>query len=89
MSINEAERKQDEFDVLLNALSRCSARNEKYIMAKNYLLDNAKNFTRREKKLLKVLKMEYFYSLKKIFIVMVKDQIRLQHLTQALMNPMV
>ena len=49
MSINEAERKQDEFDVLLNALSRCSARNEKYIMAKNELLDNAKNFTRREK----------------------------------------
>ena len=49
MSINEAEQKQDKFDVLLNALSRCPARNEKYIMAKNELLDNAKIFTRREK----------------------------------------
>ena len=47
------------------------------------------NYTRVEKKSLKGLKMEYFHSLKKTFIVMVKDQIRLQYLTQALMNLMV
>ena len=43
-------------------------------------------FTRGEKKLLKGLKMEYFHSLKNIFIPIVKDQIHLQHVTQALMN---
>ena len=48
-----------------------------------------KKFTRGEKKLSKGLRMEYFHSLKKIFIAIAKDQICLQNLTQALMNPMV
>ena len=52
-----------------------------------------KIFTRGEKKLRKKrkkgLKMKYFYPIRKILIVMVKEQIGLQHLTQALINPMV
>ena len=36
--------KQNEFDAKLNALSRYSAKNQKYIEAKIKLLDNAKNF---------------------------------------------
>ena len=62
MSINEVERKQDEFNVVLNALSRYSSRDQKYTEAKNELLENVKIFTRGEKKLLTILKMEYFYS---------------------------
>ena len=49
MSINEAERKQDEFNVVLNTLSTYSPKGEKYIKSKNELLCNAKNFTRGEK----------------------------------------
>ena len=44
MSINKAEQKQGEFDAVLNALSEHSPRDQKYIEAKNKLLDNAKNF---------------------------------------------
>ena len=60
MIINEAEQKQDEFDGVLGALSGYSAKKKEYIEAKNKLLNNAKNFARGEKKLLKGLKMEYF-----------------------------
>ena len=41
--INETERKQDEFNAVLNALSRYSPTDQKYIEAKNELLDNVKN----------------------------------------------
>ena len=44
MSINKAEQKQDEFDAVLNALSKYSLRDQKYIEVKNKLLDNAENF---------------------------------------------
>ena len=50
MSKNKAERRQDEFDVVLNVLSRYSPRNEKYIKAKSELLDNAKKILQRERK---------------------------------------
>ena len=60
MSINEAERKQMEFDGALRALSTYPAKKKKYLEAKNKLLNNVKTFTREEKKLLKCLKMEYF-----------------------------
>ena len=43
MTIDEAERKQDEFDSVLGALSAYSTK-RKYIEAKNKLLNNAKNF---------------------------------------------
>ena len=61
MTINEEERKQNVFDWVLGALSKYSAKKREYIEAKNKPLNNAKNFARGEKKLLKGLKMEYFY----------------------------
>ena len=60
MTIDNVEMKQNEFDAKLNALSRYSPRNQKYIETKNKLLDNAKNFYKGRKKLLKALKKEYF-----------------------------
>ena len=47
--------KQTEFDAKLNALRRYFPKKQEYIEAKNKLLDNAKTFTRGEKKLLKAL----------------------------------
>ena len=44
MKIDEAELKQDEFNVVLGVLSICAPRDQKYIEAKNKLLDNAQNF---------------------------------------------
>ena len=50
MSINEAGRRQDEFDAVLNVLIRYSPRDKKRIKAKNELIDNAKNvYKSREK----------------------------------------
>ena len=60
MTIDDTEKKQDEFNVKLGALNRYFPRIENYIEAKNTLLDNAKNFNSGEKKLLKVLKKKYF-----------------------------
>ena len=54
MTINDAEMRHDEFDAKLNALSDYAPRNQKYIEAKNKLLDNINKFMRGEKKLLKV-----------------------------------
>ena len=65
MTIDERERKQDEFDGVLGTLSVYSAKKKEYIEAKNKLLKNAKkNFTSGEKKLMKDLKMEYFVGLR-------------------------
>ena len=61
MSINEAERKQDEFDGALRALSAFPAKKKEYIEAKNKLLNNAKKIYKVEKKLLKGSKMECFH----------------------------
>ena len=44
LTIDEAELKQDEFNVVLGVLSICAPRDQKYIEAKNKLLDNAQNF---------------------------------------------
>ena len=62
MTIDEAEKKQNEFDGVFGALSVYSAKKKIYIETKNKLLDNAKK-KRAEKKLLKSLKMEYFCSI--------------------------
>ena len=59
ISIDEAGRKQDQFNGIHSALSTYQAKKKEYIEAKNKLQNNAKTFTRGEKKLLKVLKMEY------------------------------
>ena len=61
MSIDGAERRQDEFDKVLGALRTYSAKKEEYIKANNRLLNYAKKITMDEKKLLKGLKMEYFH----------------------------
>ena len=59
ITIDEAERRQDEFDGVLGALSTYSTKKKEYIEVKNRLLNNAKN-TKGEKKILEGLKMEYF-----------------------------
>ena len=58
MTINKAERKQEEFDGVIGVLSAYSTKREEYVEAKNKLLNNAKNFTTGEKELLRGLKME-------------------------------
>ena len=60
MTIDEAERKQDELDAMIDILNKYSAKKIEYIEAKNKVLISIKNFTRGEKKLLEGLKMEYF-----------------------------
>ena len=52
--------KQDEFNPLLGVLSDYLPKTQKYLEAKNKLLDNAKIFKGAEKKLLRVLKINYF-----------------------------
>ena len=50
MTIDNAEIKQNEFNVKFNALSRYSPRNQTYLETKNKPLDNAKNFYKGRKK---------------------------------------
>ena len=50
ITIDEAERKQDEFDAVLGVLSKYTLRDQNYIEVKNKLLDNAKKFLRGERK---------------------------------------
>ena len=56
--------KQDEFNAVLNVLSKYSLRNQKYIEAKSELLDNAKKFYEGREKFedlkLKNLKIKLF-----------------------------
>ena len=47
---DEAKRKQNEFDGVLNALNVYSAKKKEYIDAKNKLLDNANNFYKGREK---------------------------------------
>ena len=49
MSIDEAERRQDEFDGVLGVLSTYSTKKTEYIEVKNRLLNNAKKYKGREK----------------------------------------
>ena len=58
MTINKAERKQEEFDGVIGVLSAYFTKREEYVEAKNKLLNNTKNFTTGEKELLRGLKME-------------------------------
>ena len=56
MIIDEAEIKQDEFNSILSFLSSYTPRDQKYIEAKNNLLNNAKNFYEGREKIIKVFK---------------------------------
>ena len=67
MSINEAERRQDEFDAVLNVLSRYSPRDKKRIKAKNELIDNAKIFYKSREKNIEGFENRMFLYIKKDF----------------------
>ena len=60
MLIDDAEKKQDDFDAKLNDLNEYSPRNKKYIEAKNTLLDNAKNVCKGKEKIIEDLKKGIF-----------------------------
>ena len=60
MSIDEAERKQDEFDGVVGALSTYSTKRKEYIEAMNKLLNNAKNFYKRREKIIERFKNGIF-----------------------------
>ena len=44
MTIDDAEMKQDEFDSILGVFSNYTPKSQKYVEAKNKLLDNVKIF---------------------------------------------
>ena len=56
MTINDAEMKQNKFNSILDALNNYSPKAQKYIEAKNSLLNNAKNFYKRRDKIIKGFK---------------------------------
>ena len=60
MAIDEAESKQDEFNAVLDVLSDYTPRDEKYIEAKNKLLENTKNFYEGREKIIKGFKNGIF-----------------------------
>ena len=60
MTIDDAEMKQDEFGSLLGVLSNYTPKTQKYIEAKNKLLDNTKNFYEGRKKITEGFKNEIF-----------------------------
>ena len=60
MTIDEVERKQDEFDAVRGVFKEYSPRDQKYIEAKNKLLNNAKNFCKGRKKIIERFKNKIF-----------------------------
>ena len=60
MTINDAEMKQNEFNSILDALNNYSPKAQKYIEAKNKLLDNAKNFYKGREKIIEGFKNGIF-----------------------------
>ena len=60
MTINDAEMKQHEFNWILDALNNYSPKAQKYIEAKNSLLNNVKNFYKRREKTIEGLKERIF-----------------------------
>ena len=60
MTINDAEMKQNEFNSILDALNNYSPKAQKYIEAKNSLLNNAKNFYKGREKTIEGFKERIF-----------------------------
>ena len=60
MPINEAEKKQDEFDAEINALITYSPRDQKYIKANNKLLGNVRTFYKWREKIIEGFKNGIF-----------------------------
>ena len=63
----EAERRQDEFSAVFNALKSYTPRGQKYNEAKNKLLDNAKTFYKGREKIIEGFKNGIFPLIKKDF----------------------
>ena len=60
MTINDAEMKQNEFNSIIDALNNYFSRTQKYIEAKNSLLNNAKNFYKGREKIIEGFKQGIF-----------------------------
>ena len=60
MTINDAEMKQNKFNSKLDALNNYSPKTEKYIEAKDSLINSAKNYYERREKMIKAFKKKYF-----------------------------
>ena len=60
MTINDAEMKQNKFNSKLDALNNYSPKMEKYIEAKNSLINSAKNYYKEREKMIKAFKKKYF-----------------------------
>ena len=58
--IDDVERKQDEIRGVMGALKRYTPRDNKYVEAKNKLLNNAKNFYEGREKIIEGFKNEIF-----------------------------
>ena len=65
MSINEAERKQDEFNVVLNLYVHTPLETKNILRQKNELLENPKNFCKGREKIIEASKNEIFPLFKK------------------------
>ena len=60
ITIDDIEGKQEEFSVVINALERYAPRDNKYVEAKNKLLNNAKNFYEGREKIIEGFKNKVF-----------------------------
>ena len=60
ITIEETEREQDEFDAIIGALENYTPRNDKYIEAKNKLLNNVKEFYEGREKIIEGFKNGIF-----------------------------
>ena len=60
MKINKAKRKQEEFSAVLSVLGEYAPTHQKYIQAKNRLLENAKSFYKEKEKIIEGFKNKIF-----------------------------
>ena len=60
VTIDEAESKQEEFNVVLHLLKRYSPKHDKYVTLKNNLLDNASKFYKEREKIIEGFKNSVF-----------------------------
>ena len=60
ITIYDTEMKQNEFNLMLSVLSDYALKAQKYIKAKNNLLDNAKNFHKGREKIIEGFKNGIF-----------------------------
>ena len=61
VTIDEAESKQDEFNVVLNFLKEYNPKHDKYVTLKNDVIDNVSKFYEGRKKIIEGFKKKYFH----------------------------